>query len=564
MNPRGQFSLALGAALFAATAAHAAPVAPLAKASLDRGATHVAIAAQGVQASLNLAISTACAGPMILDDAPDGRPPARCTVLRLGIRHGSDAPASLPLTIPDEMSFPVVSLVRLDAASPIPQVMVSVYSGGAHCCEITSIVGRRADGTWQATPPVTEDDGNQPEIVAPGQGAAPVLVTHDGRFNYTFASHAGSYLPLVLLGYADGALHDVTRDPANRSVLKADLDHQRSNWIAGGRSEPNGFLAYAVATAANLGDPAPAWRAMLAGQDRSPGAVTPTPCEMLGQAQHTCTDAQKKGVPFPQGLSLLLVHAGYLTEAQARDLSGHTAGPGAPRYRPDFPCDPPPADNAIAAMLCSDGDAAKHQLQFDQVYYALRQQIGPEGWAALKADVIRDENEADRACGLPVPGAPDQTMPAQASACWIAASDRLADRYRQRLSGSPLEESRRDIDTHLALQQRLVELGYLPADTKVDGVYGEATRAAIAAWQRAAQRPTADGFLSDADAAALAAPPAAAPAPAPTPAPQTSAAPLPQPAVASPPRGTNPVILGLGGLVIVLIAVIVVLLVRRR
>lgn len=549
-----------------AMGAIAARAAPLATASLDRGADHATIAAGGVQARLDRVASTACAGPMALDDAPDGHAPARCTLLRLSIRAEGGKPASLPLTIPDEMSSPVISLHRLDPADTLPQVMASIYSGGAHCCEITTIVGRRPDGSWQATPPISEDDDVQPEVVDPAGDGRPVVVTHDGRFNYTFASHAGSFLPLVLLRYRDGALHDVTRDPPNRAYLKADLDRQRAHWVASGRSEPNGFLAYAVATAANIGDPAPAWREMLARADRSADAVALSRCDLLGHAPH-CPAAEKIAVPFPEALALFLVHAGYLTREQGAHPLGNVAPAGpASRYRPDFSCDPPPPGNAIAAMLCSDGDAARHQLQFDQVYYALRQQVGPDGWAALKAAVIRDETEADRACGLPIPGTPDQTMPPGAAACWSAASDRLADTYRQRLAGSALEESRRDIDTHLALQHRLVELGFLPADTAVDGVYGEATRTAIATWQRTAHRPLPDGFLSDADARALAAPPETPPEAA-RPATQPPGQPPGQPIPPQPATGTSRLLVTLVitfGVVIALLAVIVILLARRR
>jgi peptidoglycan hydrolase-like protein with peptidoglycan-binding domain len=56
----------------------------------------------------------------------------------------------------------------------------------------------------------------------------------------------------------------------------------------------------------------------------------------------------------------------------------------------------------------------------------------------------------------------------------------------------------RPLDKHIAVQQDLIELGFLPAGATADGVYGPATRAAIVAWQEAhSQTPTA--FLSDAE-----------------------------------------------------------------
>ncbi|WP_225199258.1 peptidoglycan-binding protein [Gluconobacter oxydans] len=112
----------------------------------------------------------------------------------------------------------------------------------------------------------------------------------------------------------------------------------------------------------------------------------------------------------------------------------------------------------------------------------------------------------DSSCGLPVPGDGDQTVPANGAACYIQGTDKLTAELRNRLSGSSLEEAERPIDAHVALQKRLIDLGYLPAGTTADGVYGEGTRLAIQTWQRVAHRPIADGFLSNADAAALMAP----------------------------------------------------------
>ena len=50
-----------------------------------------------------------------------------------------------------------------------------------------------------------------------------------------------------------------------------------------------------------------------------------------------------------------------------------------------------------------------------------------------------------------------------------------------------------------------MDLGYLPPGTMADGIYGETARSAIKAWQGAAGRPQATGFLSNEDASVLSA-----------------------------------------------------------
>jgi hypothetical protein len=70
-----------------------------------------------------------------------------------------------------------------------------------------------------------------------------------------------------------------------------------------------------------------------------------------------------------------------------------------------------------------------------------------------------------------------------------------------RLTGPAHEEAVRPPEEHVALQQALQELGFVPPGP-IDGVYGRATRSAILAWQSARGRVVI-GFLGDADALAL-------------------------------------------------------------
>lgn len=171
-------------------------------------------------------------------------------------------------------------------------------------------------------------------------------------------------------------------------------------------------------------------------------------------------------------------------------------------YKPDFNCSADHSKDSIATMLCQNSEAAKHELMFDQSYYALRHLIGQSGWKYLKQEAIADDDIFKQCVGNVDPGNP-QVLPPVDSACYISNMDILTAKYKHRLSGAALEEANRSIDDHIALQAKLIALGYLPSTAIADGVYGEATRQAIQTWQRVSQRPQADGFLSDSDAIAL-------------------------------------------------------------
>lgn len=171
-------------------------------------------------------------------------------------------------------------------------------------------------------------------------------------------------------------------------------------------------------------------------------------------------------------------------------------------YKPDFNCAADHSKDSIATMLCENSDAAKHELMFDQTYYALRQLVGKAGWKYLKQEAIADDDIFKECIAPADPNNPDSLPPADPS-CYISHMDALTEKYKHRLSGGALEEANRPIDQHILLQQQLITLGYLPSSAQADGVYGEATRDAIETWQRVNHRPATDGFLSDQDAQAL-------------------------------------------------------------
>lgn len=171
-------------------------------------------------------------------------------------------------------------------------------------------------------------------------------------------------------------------------------------------------------------------------------------------------------------------------------------------YRPDFSCSVDHSKDSIATMLCQNSEAAKHELIFDQTYYALRQVVGKNGWKSLKQEAISDD-DAFKQCIAVASPENSQELPLADPGCYVSHIDALTEKYKRRLSGSALQEASRPIDDHIALQGRLIVLGFLPSSAAVDGVYGEATRQAIQTWQRVAKRPQADGFISDSDASIL-------------------------------------------------------------
>lgn len=105
-----------------------------------------------------------------------------------------------------------------------PEVLVDLFTGGAHCCLITKIYAfDGAAATYRslehnfADPGYTLRDLNGDSV--------PELRSADFRFAYSLASYAGSSMPVQIWRWQNGSLVDVTREfPA---LIRAD---SKRNW----------------------------------------------------------------------------------------------------------------------------------------------------------------------------------------------------------------------------------------------------------------------------------------------------------------------------------------------
>ncbi|QDH14987.1 hypothetical protein E3E11_02910 [Oecophyllibacter saccharovorans] len=257
---------------------------------------------------------------------------------------------------------------RTPPSEPPPVLMVSTYTGGAHCCDrirlyydagydtpgTVSAQAAGMPGPWRVYELPQQDGSGLPSVLdVPGDPAVPpVVVLQDQSFDYTFAPHAESIMPPVLTalhlgppgpdGLRSLIATDMTASPAYRPYLLASF----SRIVAEMTSVPNtpagksaaarklrqnpGFLAYAMAIACRLaasGGPADQktqdriWRAVLQAPVEKNSMFGVSPCTLMPQeAQAHCTPAQQRTLPFPQGLRAFLMTQHYLTPAQAENF----------------------------------------------------------------------------------------------------------------------------------------------------------------------------------------------------------------------------------------------------
>lgn len=91
-----------------------------------------------------------------------------------------------------------------------PEVILDLYTGGAHCCTFSLVY--RYDPTQKQYKQVEHFWGNGGyQFKDLDRDNVPEFYSQDDRFAYAFASYAGSSYPLQIWQYREGRMTDVTR-----------------------------------------------------------------------------------------------------------------------------------------------------------------------------------------------------------------------------------------------------------------------------------------------------------------------------------------------------------------
>lgn len=144
--------------------------------------------------------------------------------------QGCEPPYCAPANAVDNQSLRVVDL----DGDGEPEVIVDLYTGGAHCCTIAEIF-RWTGNAYVSTTRGFADFGYTLD--------GGTFVTGDARFAYAFASFADSAMPVRLLTFRAGAWSDVTRD--HPETLRADA----ARWLKEYKKRRNGTRALGMLAA---------------------------------------------------------------------------------------------------------------------------------------------------------------------------------------------------------------------------------------------------------------------------------------------------------------------------
>jgi hypothetical protein len=154
---------------------------------------------------------------------------------RVAAAPGCDVPFCGPLSVVNEGSS--VKVVDLNGDGE-PEVIVDLYSGGAHCCVVAEVL-RFNGATYVAATRNFADFGYTLD--------GGTFVTGDVRFGYAWASFADSAFPVRLLTFGARGRRDVTR--AHPEAIAADA----ARWLKEYKKRRSGTRALGI-LAAWVGD----------------------------------------------------------------------------------------------------------------------------------------------------------------------------------------------------------------------------------------------------------------------------------------------------------------------
>jgi serine protease Do len=224
---------------------------------------------------------------------------------------GKDFPPDQQSSAESYMSedFHKAGLVKLTKEGD-PQIVVTEFSGGAHCCTSTWILNRPPGAAAWSLIEAEQLDGDGYWVEDVDGDGGLELLSADNHFFYAFDSYAGSFAPLKISQLQNGKLQDVTDRAEMRDRLVQDLANMEfSAKINPDLWKSNGFLVAWVASKIRLGDGDEAWAKFMASYDKN-SDFGPQICT-TGQKVDDCPAGKLKAQPIPEGFAEFLEANGY-------------------------------------------------------------------------------------------------------------------------------------------------------------------------------------------------------------------------------------------------------------
>ena len=201
-------------------------------------------------------------------------------------------------------------VVWLDRGAAYPQVVMTAFTFGAHCCTVTNIATMTGPDEWQLVEAGNLDGDEGYTFRDLAHDGVQAMISYDNSFLYAFGSYADSYAPTRIARLVGTEIKDVTADAKYRDFLRgrvrdmeAAADKEPDLWHS------NGFLGGWVAAKSRVGEVDEAWSRMLKLYD-SKSDWSMQECT-TGAEIDKCPDGKLRDLTFPEALRKLMADGGY-------------------------------------------------------------------------------------------------------------------------------------------------------------------------------------------------------------------------------------------------------------
>jgi len=205
----------------------------------------------------------------------------------------------------------VVQIAEMDPGNPYPEVLLSSFTGGTHCCnQIQVLTSDRSGENWLEVKFGQFDGGPSPAKDPLGNSRF-LIVDVDNRFLYRFDCYACSKAPARVWELQGDAFVDVSHRPDFKPIHRRNLQRMAEWFQQKSPGFHNGFLAGYVANKALVGELYDGWDRMIQRYDRfSTSGLEECKGDLNDNGK--CLGREIVYSSFPEALRAFLIDTGYI------------------------------------------------------------------------------------------------------------------------------------------------------------------------------------------------------------------------------------------------------------
>jgi hypothetical protein len=217
----------------------------------------------------------------------------------IGAEKGGGSPAAL------------IQIAEMDPSNPYPEVLLSPFTGGAHCCNQIQVLTSDSSGQGWREVTLGPFDGGESAATDPLRNGRLLIVDVDNRFLYRFDCYACSTAPARIWELQGYVFVDSTHRPEFKPLHRRNLQRMGEWFRQKSPGSPNGFLAGYVATKALVGELYDGWDRMIQRYDSSSDWGLKD-CKGEYDENGKCRGREVVYGSFPEALRAFLIDTGYI------------------------------------------------------------------------------------------------------------------------------------------------------------------------------------------------------------------------------------------------------------